>query len=291
MADLIVPPWLQYRPQPNPIEAYTGGAEIGLRQRAQQDAEFQAAQRVALAQQAQAQQAEETGQRIDLARQEEYRREQEAAIADQYRQQQYGLQQAEEQRKQQQSDIAVQAAARQFQAQQNVKAMIDQGVPVEKAVLTNAIDLGMSGKDIVALNRQSLVSGPVQAQSVLDPITHVPMPGFIATPNPSGTGFGTHINPAFVQGELVKRQAETAKRMKEQARQTLLLRQQTEYSRRIANDRLLPKNDTTKKLLAADETKLKQIEDELESISPAATPAPADSGTPAPKDDPLGLFK
>ena len=53
-----------------------------------------------------------------------------------------------------------------------------------------------SGGQRPVLLPQSMESGPVQAQPVLDPDTKKPIPGFIATPSPGGKGMTVHLNKA-----------------------------------------------------------------------------------------------
>lgn len=291
-ADMIFPPWLQYRPQPNPIEAYQGGAEIGLHERAQQQSEFQAAQRIALAQQEETRREQDAAQQFELQQRQQMQADQQQAIANEYHQQQYKLQQQEQERLQQQSQIAVQAAARKFQAQQAVQAEIQQGVPVQQAVLHHAAELQIpyTGLAQLAKTQTAFAPHPVSSMPVYAPGTTNAMPGVFAVPNAAGTGQNVMRDPAFVAAQIEERAAkrERAKDLNARKKDILADRNLRPF---VPSDEVKTESKERKAKREELQAELDSINQELATIAPPVLPSQRGGQRSVSQDDPLGLYK
>ena len=200
-ADYVPLPWLN---QPNPVDAYSHGLQIGA-----QIGSDQARQQLQQQQMLQQQQEQQVRQAHD------------AAVF----------------------QLESQAQARKFAAQQKFDSLVQSGIDPAKALLQVAPDLGESLTGAAQLYKASqpaqmspfqqaeieqrkadleekkrqfdidqstpdqvFQAGPVQGQPVLDPSTGQPIPGLVAVPSPNGKGMTTHLTPK-AQAEITPREA------------------------------------------------------------------------------------
>lgn len=189
-ADFVNLSWLN---QPNPVDSYAHGLQIGT-----QIGSEQARQQLAQQQMLQQQQEQQVKQAHD------------AAVF----------------------QLQSQAQARKFAAQQKFDSLVQSGIDPAKALLQVAPDLGESLTGAAQLYKASqpaqmspyqtaelaqrkadleekkrefdvkqptpdevFQQGPVQGQPVLDPTSKQPIPGLVAIPSASGKGVTVHLTP------------------------------------------------------------------------------------------------
>lgn len=153
--------------------------------------------------------------------------------AQRFQQQQQALQEqrAAQQQAQWQAefDLNAQQAARKYQAMQAYRKAVASGMDPMQALMEYGLEAGISGTAQAAAIRSQMQSqkqpwqpnpaslpkgyqyaqtgpnayrilstaepqsGPVQGEPVLDPTTHQPIPGLVATPSPGGKGMTVHL--------------------------------------------------------------------------------------------------
>src|SRR5262245_11766751 len=124
----ILPPWLNRYESPS--DAYQRGVELGNRMRTQEI-------------------------NTQIGERESIRRDQEAAVAEQYRQQQMDLYRREVAQKEQEENLKIQAAQRRFAAQQQYSSLVQGGMSAADAMMQLGPELGMPLSGLAQFYRAS----------------------------------------------------------------------------------------------------------------------------------------
>lgn len=268
MADYPIPPWL--RPADTAAE-YSRGLALGVQIQHQNAAMAQEAQQtqmqLELKKQQLAQDATLANQKIELERA--------------MHQEQMALRKAELDQAAQKIAIATKQAADSYAAQRELQSRVRAGEDQEKVMLELYPRLFKSGSGLGgvlnAMRTRTQLSGPVQAQPVLDPFTKQPMPGVFSVPNERG-GMSLRNTPGYQAPGAVHRDDQLRVAMWRQE----IARLNKKWSDPIVT-KAVTKDPSMQKEYKADMDTVQKLTGQVKSIlnNTQATPSAAGAGAKA----------